>query len=463
METNESSWLRMTRLTHLASNAASSARMTGTDEYAGLWRGSAMEKVPYTDDFPEALLVLPELYDGAIGQGKATEITTSFVEREGGIWVLIVQDNGSGIRNISRLLRWAAPTSLDNYHRNGHGLKKALTKFAPDYATANWTIRWRNPGWCLNTACAPFIGIDTPIDTDEDNRDTTTLMPSGTRIEIEFDLGILGSSFSTPPALLAGVKEIIQTRFSEKILRRTRFRVTVKPLTASVQTLESSEWHSFHWWIQRGVENGTIERICETEPHESEGAPWLLSWYRITEKGSTNYDLKREFPTYGAKNQRTQRVAIALQDRTIEYAPYYKFVGRSVSHNNDNGNIVIVEFPSPDLARKPEPSTTKVTMYEHGEIYKAFACDLLTRLTRSIPLPPTPTPDVPSNTGGLPIVPPIVPDDPPRPLRQTKIEKLEDILGVKFRFNGDNVSVQFPDTNSPVWLSVSDFQLVRRT
>jgi len=420
-----------------------------TDEFAGLWRGSAMEKVPYTDDFPEQLLVLPELYDGAIGQGNATEIVTALIEKDNGLWTLIVKDNGRGIRNIPRLLKWSAPTSVDNYHRNGHGLKKALTKFAPEYATANWTIQWRNPGQCLNTICGPFRGLETPIDTDEDNRDTTTLMPSGTRISVDTDITLLGS-YQDLDNLLRGIKEIIQTRFSESILRRVRFRVTTKSRTGAVKTIDSEEWHSLKWWVQRGVETGTIERICEDDPHISVEAPWLLSRYKITVNGTMSYDLKREFPMYGAKNQQTQRIAIALQDRTIEYAPLYKFIGKSVNHNSDNGSLVFVEFVSPELAKKPEPSTTKVSMYELNPIYKQFKVDLQQILTAS---PPTQT------ILEFPILPAVVSQDPPRPpAAPTRIAKLEEVLGVKFRFTGDEIFVQIQNSTE-AWIPVAGVRI----
>lgn len=427
-----------------------------TDEFTGLWRGSAMEKVPYTDDFPEQLLVLPELYDGSIGQGNATEITTAFIEKGNGMWTLIIKDNGRGIRNIPRLLKWCAPTSVDNYHRNGHGLKKALTKFAPDYATAKWTIQWRNPGQCLNTVRGPFRGLETPIDTDEDNRDTTTLMPSGTMISVDTDITLLGS-YQNPEKLLQGIKEIIQTRFSETVLRRVRFRVTIRSLTGPVKTIDSEDWHSFKWWVQRGVESGTIERICEDEPHTSLDAPWLLSRYKIVVNGATNYDLKREFPTYGSKNQQTQRVGIALQDRTIEYAPFYKFIGKNVNHNNDNGTIVLVEFPSPDLEKKPEPSTTKVSMYENNPIYKQFKTDIQRLLTTSTSRPPTPPPSV--TTSEIPILAPQVPQEQPRPAAApTRIAKLEEALGVRFRFTGDEIFVQIQNSTE-AWIPVSGIRI----
>lgn len=418
-----------------------------TDEFAGLWRGSAMEKVPYTDDFPEQLLVLSEFYDGAIGQGNATEIITSFVEKESGGWTLIVKDNGRGIRNIPRLLKWSAPTSLDNYHRNGHGLKKALTKFAPDYPSANWTIQWRNPGQCLNTVRGPFRGLETPIDTDEDNHDTATLMPSGTKINVDTDFTLLGA-YQTPDKLLQGIKEIIQTRFSESVLRRIRFRVTIKPRTGDLKMINSEEWHSFKWWVQRGVESGTIERICEDEPHTSLDAPWLMSRYKIAVNGTTSYDLKREFPIYGAKNLQTQRVAIALQDRTIEYAPFYKFIGKKVNHNDDNGTIVFVEFVSPDLTRKPEPSTTKVSMYEINPIYKQFKVDIQQILTT--PLRPAST--IPE----IPILPPQEPTHPATPTN--RIAKLEQALGVTFRFTGNEIFVQFQNSTE-AWIPITGLRL----
>ena len=34
-------------------------------DFFGLWRSSANESVPYSCDFPEALLTLPELIDNA--------------------------------------------------------------------------------------------------------------------------------------------------------------------------------------------------------------------------------------------------------------------------------------------------------------------------------------------------------------------------------------------------------------
>jgi hypothetical protein len=272
-------------------------------------------------------------------------------------------------------------------------------------------------------------------------------MPSGTKISVETDVTLLGA-YQTPDKLLQGIKEIIQTRFSELVLRRIRFRVTIKPRIGDLKTISSEEWHSFKWWVQRGVESGTIVRICEDEPHTSLDSHWFMSRYKIAVNGTMSYDLKREFPTYGAKNQLTQRVAIALQDRTIEYAPFYKFIGKKVNHNDDNGTIIIVEFVSPELTKKPEPSTTKVSMYEINPIYKQFKIDIQQILTT----PPRPASTIPE----IPILPPQEPTHPVTPL--TRIAKLEQAWGVTFRFTGDEIFVQFQNSTE-AWIPATGLRL----
>jgi hypothetical protein len=92
------------------------------EEFIAKWRSSAHEAVPYIEDFPECLLVLPELTDGAIGQGKATCVTIHITLEEKG--KLVVLDNGKGISNLNRLLSWESENSCDVHHRYGHGSKK---------------------------------------------------------------------------------------------------------------------------------------------------------------------------------------------------------------------------------------------------------------------------------------------------------------------------------------------------
>lgn len=429
--------------------------MTTSEQYAGLWRASAMEKVPYTEDFPEALLVLPEFFDGCIAHGKATDIVLSARQKNASKWTLSIVDNGQGIRNHTRLLAWAAPTSIDNYHRNGHGHKKAMTKFAPAYDTAKWHIRYRRPRNNLITISSPFLGPSTRVDEDENNVDTVSLMPSGTETSIEFDSSVLGR-FASPRAMYAGIKEIIQTRMSEQTLRLVKFTLDIRPLDADSIRANSQEvgreWHSLQWHVQKGVQDGVINCICEDDEHMSGDAPWTLSHYRINVKGNTSYNLKKEFPVYGSKNQQTQRVFISLEGRMIEAANYYKFVNKNAPHNDDNGTIVFVNFTSPDLNKKPQPSTTKVSMYNDDVIYKAFVRDLAEVLTSSeTDEPRSVAPDPPA----------VEPESPPTPrVRTDRINLVESALGVKFRVVDGQVCLRQNDA-SP-WMPVRHFMISAR-
>jgi hypothetical protein len=347
------------------------------DSFKGLWRSSAMEGMDYTDDFPEALLVSPEFFDGSINHGRATEITITFVQRTETDWTLSVKDTGRGLVNVSRFLSWAASSSQTSAHRNGHGHKKALTKFAPDYDTAHWRIRYRHLGGALCTIRGPYMGIRTPQD--EDETDMTTLMPSGTETEVNFNASVLGR-YTDPISLRGSLEELITSRYPEDILRRVKFIITIRMLDGRVETANShapgAEWHSFRYYVLKGVRDGYIRALVENADHASLDAPWRLSVYKITVKGSTGFELRKKFPTYGPKNIRGQRVYIALGDRIIEAAPLYPFIGRSTGHNDENGIIVFVDFISPDLAKQPQPCTTKVSMYANDEIYKQFRIDL---------------------------------------------------------------------------------------
>jgi hypothetical protein len=347
------------------------------DKSKGDWRGTAMEHVLYTDDFPEAILTFPEILDGGMGHGRADAITITFKQLTPTTWKVTVRDNGRGIVSESRLLEWSAPASVSTHHRNGRGHKTAMAKFAPDYDTADWRIQFRRRGGFLTTLTGPFLGFKTKRDENED--DETTLMPSGTETEIVFDAKVLGK-YTTAPLLHAALREVITSRYSEALLRRIAFTVTVHTLDELPVTVnshaEGDVWHSFRTYVEQGVAAGYIKAIRENEQYESHGAPWTLSVYKITVKGNKSFPLKKHFPTYGQKNIRSQRVHIALGDRVIEMAPYYPFIGRASGHNDDNGTIVFVTFTSDDLARQPQPCTTKVSMYANDEIYKVFHAHL---------------------------------------------------------------------------------------
>mgnify|MGYP007028589962 CR=1 FL=1 len=350
------------------------------DAYNGLWRSSAMEKTPYTEDFPEALLVLPELFDGAIAHGRARKLKVEILRIGGTKRRLRLTDPGRGLWNETRFKQWAASESQTTEHRNGHGHKKAMTKFAPDYKTASWTVRYRKAGNNLITLTGPFMGDATKkVESDDDE---TTLMPSGTETTIDFDSSVLGQYADDPRELLLAIKEIICTRYSEKTLREVEFQLEADRLNDAgvmerfAANSRTDVWHSFRWHVEKGVEEGYIRAFEVDRVHISRGAPWTLSVFKILQKGNTSFALKHEFPTYGKKSPTAQRVHIALMNRTIELAYLYPFKGRQIAHNDDNGLIVFVNFTSDDLTKQPQPSTTKVTMYPNDEIYVQFVADL---------------------------------------------------------------------------------------
>lgn len=437
--------------------------MSNYEHYSGLWRASAMEKVPYTEDFPECMLVLPEFYDGAIAHGKATSITTTVTWTNEQEAILDIEDNGVGIKNRERLLSWAAPTSMDNYHRNGHGHKKAITKFAPDYSTAKWAIEYRKPGQNVVTISSPFLGGSTKIDEDEDNVKRTVLMPSGTRTSIRFNSSVLGR-LNDPLSLGEALKEIVQTRYNEATLRGVRFVFNIRGLNGVHLSLDSheenNELHSFRWHVEKGVEEGYIRCICRYVEYISLGAPWKLSRYYITVKGSSSFDLKSDFPVYGAKNQQTQRIFISLQGRMIEAAKYHDFVNKKAAHNDDNGYITFVDFVSPEMTKKPEPSTTKVSMYAENPIYKAFVKNLHTILTS----PTVPDEDTSSTEGPFEPTAPVegIAVEPtqaqlPNPKRNN-VANIATTLGVNFKLINGELHVKKND--DLVWRPLNEFALV---
>jgi hypothetical protein len=115
------------------------------NDFHGLWRASASEGVPYSDDFPEALLTLPEFIDNALGAGGATVIDVKFNITNPRECEFSITDNGKGLVKETRMLTWSSKDVGSNSTENiyGHGAKKALTKFAPEYSTATWKMYWR--------------------------------------------------------------------------------------------------------------------------------------------------------------------------------------------------------------------------------------------------------------------------------------------------------------------------------
>ena len=350
------------------------------EEFAAQWRSSAHEAVPYTEDFPECLLVLPELWDGSLSQGKATQIHTTFELPKGdGPGILRLRDNGQGITNLTRLLAWASKSNADISHRYGHGSKKMLTKWSRDHETAKWTLKYRTKdkkgfSSSLHILTGPFLGIHTKHEEDAD--DETTLVPSGTEWSIEFDPAILGE-LRDPTLLFAAVKELYCSKYSEAHLARCKHTLSVLVNGTVLKEEMSDLWLSFQQQLEKEVKESRAI-ICRKKTVAIDGGCWSATEYKITGDGKGAYPLKQNFPRFGAKNMKAARVHIGLEGRFIEAAPLYKLAGRESNHNDFNGRLVIVNFvptTADDYEKLPTPCTTKVSFYENCPVFKKFQVD----------------------------------------------------------------------------------------
>ena len=89
-----------------------------SNDYHGLWRASANEGVPYSEDFPEALLVLPEFIDGALGAGNASIIDITVDITNPKECELIINDNGKGLVSEKRMKEWSSKDIGNNKTEN---------------------------------------------------------------------------------------------------------------------------------------------------------------------------------------------------------------------------------------------------------------------------------------------------------------------------------------------------------
>lgn len=402
------------------------------NHYAGLWRSSADEATP-PSPFPPALQVLPEVYDGAIGQGEAAHVYTNIVRVDERTGILTVRDTGKGIQNTLRLKQWAAYESVSNIHRNGHGLKKSITKFAPDYETAVWSIRWRLAGdMGIQEIRYPFVGVDTPIKEGRGKPDE--VFPSGTEITVVFEWERLGE-YRTAKDILAALKEIIRTRYSEDKLRACRFNFLIQDeagVVAEDSHAPDAPWHSFEHHLHEAIRRGNVELKMPkfTSELPVSKAPYELTWFEL---GRTNEIDALGFPNYGKRNKECALVHVKLNGRMIETIPFIKFM-KTKGRNQDtfNGNIVIVNFTSPDHTKMPSPCTTKVSLNQDTAIYKEWFLAMQETLNRPLALPPPPA----------------------EPRKNVTKDVIEKGLGLNFRFNGETLEVQFRDT----WIPASEFR-----
>lgn len=353
------------------------------------WRASAHESVPYTDYLPECLLVLPELVDGSLAQGKAKRIAISFYIKPDGMVSLKLEDDGKGITNDTRLLSWASTKSTETHHRYGHGSKKALTKFMRDYEMAKWSISYRRcdkrgVSGSLFTLRAPFLGLDTAKE--ENEHDDKELMPSGTKWEFEFHQSILGK-YNKPKELFQAVKELLCVRYSRKYFDQAEFVLSVRGKASrgisSDTLLESSRshgWHTFEEGLEREIQKKNAYLLYDIKK-EVDGGTMTYKEYKLTIDGKLAFDLKKDFPIYGQRNMKCSLSHIALDGRVIETMPMYKLCGREANHNDFNGRISFVNFipneADPKAFEKfPTPCTTKVSFYPNCPKFQKLLSDL---------------------------------------------------------------------------------------
>lgn len=401
------------------------------DDFNAQWRASAHEAVPYGDDLPECLNILPELIDGAIAQGNASCVTIHIDLKKS---KLRVYDNGKGITNPKRLLSWASSNSVDVHHRYGHGSKKCLTKWSKDYNTAKWFVRYRTcdkrgKSGSLFTYNSPFIGINSLPD--EDENDDVTLMPSGTEWSIDFDINILGNFKDLK--LFNTVKEIIRTRYSSYYLDKTEFIVQIDDICESSKGENSkSKWTSFEECLKDEVKKENAVKMYDKILPFNENVTMRYTQYYIHISGQKPFDLKSEFPIYGHKNLKCARLHIALMGRTIEIPYIWKFYeGKDSPHNDFNGTFGMVDFQSHNgcYDNMPSPSTTKVSYYVNCPNYKKFH-DMILKIHQEIGIPskiykhpiaiPITVAALPITVAALPIMPVAMPVAVPANVRNTR-------------------------------------------
>ena len=341
------------------------AMSVSRNDFHGLWRASANEGVPYSDDFPEALLTLPEFIDNSLGAGGASVIDVKFNITNPRECELSITDNGRGLVSEKRMKEWSSKDVGSNSTENvyGHGAKKALSKFAPEYSTATWKMYWRKQDrrglvGTLNILSSPYNGLET-LHTEDDKSDD--ICPDhGTRLTIKFAITVLGK-FNTSDSLMVAVQEIIRVRYEPSQYQPYTINVKVIDGTA-VLDYKSTEMKSLRECLEAEPPTN-VKKIYERELTLDKTTAHV-SFYEIITDGR-GYSIAG-LPTFGRKNMKASRVHIARHGRYIEAMPIAKFLGKE-EHNSLNGKIGFIRFTGEEL---PTPCTTKVKMHEECPVFK---------------------------------------------------------------------------------------------
>jgi len=336
------------------------------EQYKALWRASASEAVPYTDDFPEPLLILPELTDGSIGKGKATKIEIEFDITNPEKVYVTHRDNGRGISSseLPRLFSWANSKSSSSEHRYGHGSKKALTKISPDYDTAEFRLLFKMIGQ-LHSITGPWDDFQKMAESVKVVEHTESNQNIGFEWMMNSDMGIFGEKrelYKDPRNLFLAMKEVLTSRYNAYHFDNCEYVLSVKCGPEFIS--ESSKTNSWK----------TLEQMLDESKNATQKYKFSFPWKSVT-VDYTEYKLSRNddtiseaFPTYGVRSIPASRCHIANDGRFIEPMRAERFEKRKL-HNSMNRTIAFInvrssEDDSESYKDQPVPCTTKVSFQE---------------------------------------------------------------------------------------------------
>ena len=331
------------------------------DESRALWRASAYEAVPYTDDFPEVLLTLPELTDGSIGKGDASRIEITFDITNPEDIVIYHQDNGRGISmaDIPRLFNWANAQSASSEHRYGQGSKKFLSKAEREYNNAKWELQFKMDGQ-LKSIQSPWADFKSMLEATESIEHTEANQDIGFKWTIHTDNNNFGNKseiYKQIPNLFSALKEIITSRYHADQFDKREFVLTVRSGEECIT--ESSRTHSWK----------TLEQMLTESPNVKPVYKISFQW-KSTTVSYNEFTVLREdagitkaFPTYGVRSMEASRCHIANDGRFIEPKKFAEILQKKV-HNSDNDRKAFINVrstTSESYNDQPVPCTTKVS------------------------------------------------------------------------------------------------------
>ncbi len=382
------------------------------NDYHGHWRASANEGMPYSDDFPEPILVLPEWIDGALGAGNASNISIKFDLTHPKQCILTFSDDGKGLVSEKRMKDWTSKDVGNSQTENiyGNGSKKVLTKFAPDFSTAKWSLQWRKQdrrglSGVLNTLVSPFNGLETKHI--EDDEDLLTCSDRGTQWTVMFEISVLGN-LSKPSDLMVALQELIRVRYEPSAYQPYTITTSVVD-GSSVWRERSTDWSSLKSCLDAEIKKGKGSVVKTHEITQTiDNTTVTCDFYQIIADGRS-FNIPG-LPLFGKRNMNASRVHIARNGRYIEAMPYAKFMGKEI-HNSDNGKIGFIVFSGDEL---PTPCTTKVKMQEECPIFKKMKAFVVKHIN-------TPKPVAPKPVAPKPVAPkPVAPKPVSKPVEASK-------------------------------------------